>query len=348
MVGFDPRAYEDQVLKPLRKRLPHLPDDLLSRYAVELTMDAAALRERIDSVVRLWNKAALKAGPTGLVCQQLLRDHQDLQRDGSADLISPQWWQTREASRHQQLGSDIEDLAALLESSHGELGVITPNQLRAAAAAHPTLGDAEIDQARTIAGLEIVEPFELPATAGMRGRLDSLNTKLLAAGVNSIPRLLFPDLSAFGLLGGFTVTPLPTDRDAELSEKVAQMRGRDLDKAQDSPATRASREAVGILINEANGGADLTTLALFHLLQEVRDKRADGAQPRTLLSLLTRRGLRGADASRIAVSVLAESGRRESLAAVTKALAQGKLVAAHQLATTLAGPHGETAREAVQ
>jgi hypothetical protein len=347
VAGFDPRAYEDQVLKPLRKRLPRLPDDLLTRYAVDLTMNSAALRERIDSVVRVWNKAALKAGPTGLVCQQLLRDHQELQRGGRAQLTNPQWWQAREAARHQQLGSDLEDLVELLESSHGELGVITRNQLRAAAAAHPTLGDAELDQACTTAGLEIVEPVELPTAAGMRGRLESLNTKLLAAGIDSIPRLLFPDLATFGLLGGFTVTPLPTDRDSALSQQVAQMRGQDLDKAPDSPAARASREAVGILVNEANGGTDLTALALFHLLQEVRDKCADGAQPRTLFSLLTRSGLRSADASRIVVSVLAEPGRRESLEAVTKALAEGKLQAAHQLATTLAGPQGQTARDAV-
>ncbi|MGH3922396.1 MAG: hypothetical protein ACRDTT_05925, partial [Pseudonocardiaceae bacterium] len=89
MAGFNPRTYEDQVLKPLRRRLPHLPDDLLTRYAVDMTMDCAALRERTDSVVRLWNKAALKAGPTGLVCQQLLREHEELQRSGSADLTNP-------------------------------------------------------------------------------------------------------------------------------------------------------------------------------------------------------------------------------------------------------------------
>ncbi len=349
MVGFDPRAYEDHVLKPLRKRLPHLPDDLLTRYAVDLTMDSAALRGRIDSVVRLWNKAAMKAGPTGLVCQQLLRKHEELLCGGSTDLTSPRWWQARESVRHEQLGSDLDNLAALLESSHGELGVITQNQLRAAAAAHPTLGDSEIDQACMTAGLRIVEPVELPVFAGMRGRLESLNTKLLAAGVDSIPRLLFPDLSTFGLLGGFTVTPLPADRDASLSQKVAEKRGKDLDKAPDNPATRASREAVGILVSEANGGVDLTALALFHLLQEIRDKRADGAQPRTLFTLLSRRGLQGADAGRIAVSVTAEpSVRRDPLAAVTHLLAAGKLVAAQQLATTLAGPQGETARHAVQ
>jgi hypothetical protein len=349
VISFDPRAYEDQVLKPLRKRLPHLPDDLLTRYAVDLTMDSAALRGRIDSVVRLWNKAAMKAGPTGLVCQQLLRKHEELQRGGSANLTSPRWWRAREAVRYEQLGSDIDDLAGQLESSHGELGVITQNQLRAASAAHPTLGDAEIDQACMTAGLQIVEPVELPTTAGMRGTLESLNTKLLAAGVDSIPRLLFPDLSMFGLLGGFTVTPLPADRDAALSQKVAEQRGKDLDKAPDSPATRASREAVGILVSEANGGADLTALALFHLLQELRGKRADGAQPRTLFSLLIRSGLQDTDAGRIVVSVLAEPGvRRDCLTTVTDLLGRGKLVAAQLATTTLAGPQGETARQAVQ
>ena len=61
--GFDPKAYEDGVLKPLRPRMPNLPDDLLTRYAVEPGMDAAALRERVETVVRLWNKHAMRTGP---------------------------------------------------------------------------------------------------------------------------------------------------------------------------------------------------------------------------------------------------------------------------------------------
>jgi len=43
VAGFDPPSYEDQMLKPLRRQLPHLPDDLLTRYAVELTIDPTAL-----------------------------------------------------------------------------------------------------------------------------------------------------------------------------------------------------------------------------------------------------------------------------------------------------------------
>ncbi len=367
MAGFDPQAYTDQVLKPLRRRLPHLPDDLLTRYAVEETMDSAALRERIAAVIRLWNKAAMKAGPTGLVCQQLLREHGELER--SAELHNPRWWQSWASTRHQQLDSAIAELAALLAASHGELGVITRNQLRAAAAAHPTLGDAEVEAAGKTAELRIVEPLELPTESGMRGSLESLNTKLLAAGIDSIPRLLFPDLSTFGLLGGFSAISFtatsaavtraavtraaPAERDATLSQHVAEQRAVELDTLPDSAATRAQREAVGILISEAKAGADLTALALFHLLQQVRDSHAEGAQPRTLFTLLIRRGLRETDAGRVVVSVLAESAQRpangrDPLVAVTGLLAGGKLLAAHQLASTLPGQPGEQAREAVR
>jgi hypothetical protein len=351
VAGFDPRSYEDQVLKPLRRRLPHLPDDLLTRYAVEPTMDPAALSERIASVVRLWNKAAMQAGPTGLVCQQLLREHDRLERNG-AGLGNPQWWQSWTRARHQKLDSDIAELAALLRASHGELGVITHNQLQAAAAAHPTLGDTEIEAASKAGGLRIVEPVELPTEAGMSGRFESLTAKLLAAGVDSIPRLLFPDLSTFGLLGGFTLTP--AGGDAALSQRLAEKRAVHLDTMPDSPTTRAQREAVGILVNAAKGGTDLTTLALFHLLTDVREKHAHGAQPRTLFALLTRRGLRRDDAGRVVVSVLAEAALRSAnpepdpLAVVIDLLGRGKLLAAHQLATTLAGPTGEKARDAVR
>jgi hypothetical protein len=367
VAGFDPRSYEDQVLKPLRRRLPHLPDDLLTRYAIDLTMDSTALSERIASVVRLWNKTAMQAGPTGLVCQQLLREHDELERNGVAGLRNPQWWQTWARARHQQLDSDIAELAILLRTSLGELGVITHNQLRAAAAAHPALGDTEIEAASKAAGLRIVEPVKLPTEAGMSGRFESLTTKLLAAGIDSIPRLLFPDLSSFGLLGGFTLTP--ADGDAALSQRLAEKRAAHLDTMPDNPRTRAQREAVGILVNAAKGGTDLTALALFHLLGDVREKHAHGAQPRTLFALLTRRGLHSDDAGRVVVSVLAESASRslkfgsqkfgsqkfgpansgpEPLAAVIDLLSGGKLLAAHQLTATLAGPVGEKAREAVR
>ena len=349
MVPFDPRAYEDEVVKPLRRRLPHLPDDLLTRYAIDLDMDAGQLRERTAAVLRLWARIAQRAGQSGLVCAQFLREHDELTRSPAADLTDPRWWQQRERVRNRQLEPEIADLAALLAAGHGELGVITDGQLRAAAAAHGTLGDADLDRARSAAALRVVPPVGLPTAAGMRGRFDSLTTKLIAAGVDSIPRLLFPGLTAFGLLRGFTVVPVPGGRTGALNAAAVAERGRELDTLPDNAAVRATREAIGMLATEAAAGTDLTALCLFHLLGPVRDKRAEGAGARTLFGLLQRTGLAGAEAGRIAVSVLAEpTGRADPLAAVAQLLSDGRLLAAQQAAEPLTGPAGEAGRTAVR
>ena len=113
MVPFDPRAYEDEVVKPLRRRLPHLPADLLTRYAIDLDMDAGQLRERTAAVLRLWARIAQRAGQSGLVCAQFLREHDELTRIPAADLTDPRWWQRRERVRNRQLEPEIADLAAL-------------------------------------------------------------------------------------------------------------------------------------------------------------------------------------------------------------------------------------------
>jgi len=344
--GFDPRAYEDEVLKPLRRHLPHLPDDLLNRYAVDVTMDASALRERIDTVVRLWNKQAMRAGPLGLVSQQLIREHEELL--ASHDPATPEFWRAWRAERSRKLGSAIDEVASLLRESHGALGVITRNQLRAAAAAHGAVGDAELYQATRKAELTVVEPVELPTAAGMRGQLKGLTNALLAAGVGSIPELLFPELTSFGLLGGLTVTPTPAGRRVSLTHEAATARMLELDKMPDTTKIRAERGAVGILVTEGKAGVDLTSLALFHLLQVVREKHAEGAPARTLFSLLTRSKLQPADAGRIIVSLLAEGGtRRDPAAAVAELLAEGRLVAAQQSAAALPGADGDAARAAV-
>ena len=64
-------------------------------------------------------------------------------------------------------------------------------------------------------------------------------------------------------------------------------RNQELEKLPDDQTVRAQKEAVGILVSEAGAGTDLAELALFHLLTEVRARRAEGAQPVVLhLSLI--------------------------------------------------------------
>jgi hypothetical protein len=343
--GFDPKVYEDGVLKPLRRRMPNLPDDLLTRYAVDPAMDPVALRERVETVVRLWNKHAMRAGPLGLVCKQLVREHKELQSTG--DPTSPEFWVQWSAAHDGRVGSQIDEVVALLASSYGALGMLTGSQLRATAAGHGSLSDADLEQARSKAGLTVVEAVELPSTAGMRGRFESLRTALISAGAATVPALLHPDVTSFGLLGGFTVPgsrPEPAlDRQAALDRTV------ELEKLLDSPTVRAQKEATGILVSEAGGGTDLAVVALFHLLTEARARRAEGAPPSVLHNLLTRRGLVRDEAGLVTVSLLVEGAAvgRDPTAVVTELLAEGRPMAAERAAAALPGADGDHARAAV-
>jgi hypothetical protein len=344
---FDSRAYEDTVLKPMRRLLPNLPDDLQTRYAVDpASMDAAALRERVETVVKLWNKLALRAGHGGMVAKQLAHEHQQLEAGGN-DLGDPGFWKAWLARRRQSVGTAIEELAAQLKDEYGTLGVITKAQLRAAA--EGGLGDAELDQARAKAGLQVVEPVALPAKPEMRGQLKVLNDALIEAGVQSIPELLFAQLTEFGLVNGLMVEPRPQGRTVALNLAAGEERMLELDRLPDSGRVRSVRNAVGLVVAEAKAGVDLTALALFHVLQQVRERQRDGVGSGTLFALLVRKKVRRADAGRIVVSLLGETGSvRDPAAEVVELLAEGRLLAAQQLAAALSGEDGETARAAVQ
>jgi hypothetical protein len=342
---FDPKAYEDGVLKPLRPRMPHLPHDLVTRYAVEPGMSDAALRERVETVVRLWNKHAMRAGPLGQVCKQLVREHKELEATGNP--TTPEFWRRWATAHDRRVGGQVDEVVSLLTANYGPLGVITLGQARATAAEHPELTDADLQGACTKAGLRVVEPVDLPTAPGMRGPFASLTNAMAAAGVRTIPALLHPDVTSFGLLGGFTVPG--TDRAPALDRAAAAARAVELEKLPDGPGVRARKEAVGMLVSEAGAGTDLAALALYHLLAEVRSRRAEGAQPVVLHGLLTRRGLVPAEAGPVAVTVFAERGVavRDPLSDVTEMLAEGRLAAAEQVARAVSGPDGDAARAAV-
>ena len=60
MAAFDPKAYEEKVVKPLRRRRPTdpLPDDVVTRYAIDLAMSDADVARRVAEVRSCWNKGA--------------------------------------------------------------------------------------------------------------------------------------------------------------------------------------------------------------------------------------------------------------------------------------------------
>jgi actin-like ATPase involved in cell morphogenesis len=319
--GFDVKAYEDGVLKPLRPKVPNLPDDLLTRYAVQPGMDPAALRERVDAVLMLWNKHAMRSGPLGLVCKLLVKEHKELEAGGS-DPRTPQFWTQWTAAREQRVGGQIDEVVARLTATFGRLGVVTAALLEATASDLSGLGDADLARAAQKAKLRVVEPASLPTAAGMRQSFSTLAKAMAMSGAASVPALLYPGLTGFGLLGGLTAPP---GRPLALDRAAAQARNQELEKLPDDPTVRAQKQAVGILANEAGHGTDLGALALYHLLAEVRARRAQGAQPVVLYSLLAARGLVAAEAALVAVTVFAEGGApaRDPMTDVTGPLAAG-------------------------
>ena len=345
MAVFDVKAYEDGVLKPLRPKMPNLPDDLPTRYAVQPDMDAAALQERVDAVLRLWNKHAMRSGPMGQVCKLLANKHKELE-DAGSDPRAPQFWTEWRAVRERRVGGQIDVVVARLTATYGPLGVVTAAQLEATAADQTGFGDADLARAAEKAKLRVVEPAPLPAGAGMRQPFGTLAKALVTSDTVTVPALLHPGLTGFGLLGGFTP---PSGRPLTLDRRAAEARNQELEKLPDNPVVRAQKTAVGILISEAGQGTDLAALALHHLLVEVRARREAGAPPEVLHSLLTGRGLVSDEAALVAVTVFAERGApvRDPMSEVADLLSEGRVVAAQQVAATLPGTEGDEAREAV-
>ncbi|MBW0009636.1 MAG: hypothetical protein JO063_05870, partial [Pseudonocardiales bacterium] len=135
MSRFDPQAYETAVIKPLRQWTGgKLPDDLLSRYAVEPGMSDAELAQRLAAVRSHWNKGAQSTGKsprTQNLYKAFLRADEELKRTHGAQLGTIGWWRRHQQARAGARQGEIDELAATLRTSFGELGLITDGQLAA-------------------------------------------------------------------------------------------------------------------------------------------------------------------------------------------------------------------------
>jgi len=346
-VPFDQRRYEDTVIKPMRKLLPDLPDDLAARYAVDPSMDPAALRERVDAVVKVWNGLSNRPGAGGMVAKALINEHMTL-KQGEHGPTSAQFWAAWFAGRQQTVGTAIDALVAQLREEYGTLTVLTEAQLRETAQLCGVHGAADIERARAKAGLSVVEPADVSGgLPKMHGQLKALTTALTEAGVRSIPQLLYPALVSFRVLDGVAVTTQPPVTGDPLSAEAVTRAQKDLDKRPDSVQVRSIRSALGLLATEAGSGTDMAALTLCHLLQPVREKQSQGVGVVSLLNQLVAMKLDRADAARIVLGLRAGGPQRDPGAEVVELLNEGRLVAAQQAAAALSGPEGEEVRAVV-
>ncbi|MDA3627830.1 hypothetical protein OU415_20510 [Saccharopolyspora sp. WRP15-2] len=349
MLVFDPKAYEREVVRPLRGRSGRLPDDLLTRYAIGADFSDADLVQRLSQVRSHWNKSAqstAKSSFTTSVYKAFLREDEELRREHGAAMERMSWWRARDDDRAAAGRAQIDELVQMLRTNFGEVGLITPGQLEAMREAFGQLAPAEVGEALAKAGVRTQAPLDLPKTSGLPDTLFRRLKELLAdAEVTGIPELLHGKLKSYALLNEFRCTPEHPDGLSAKSVEAA------VDRENRRSGNRAAREALG-LVNTAVGRTDLRLLALYHLLDDVRRLRENGAPAGALLRVLRQSGLEEGEAQQVVVSVLSETGATKveisGLAKVTELLAAGQLVSAQQaLAGITDAEEAATAKAAV-
>ncbi|KAA5828802.1 hypothetical protein ABT337_29495 [Saccharopolyspora hirsuta] len=347
MEPFDPKAYEREVVRPLRGRSGRLPDDLLTRYAIGPEFSDADLAQRLSQVRSHWNKSAqstAKSSFTTSVYKAFLREDEELRREHGEAMSRMSWWRARHDDRAAAGRAQIDELAQMLKANFGDLGLITPGQLEAMREAFGQLAPPEVDQALAKAGVRTAVPLDLPKTSGLPDTLFRRLKELLKdAEVTGIPELLHGKLDSFALLTEFRSTPAHS---AGLSAKAVQAA---VDRENRRSGNRAAREALG-LVTTAAGRTDLRLLALYHLLDDVRRLRENGAPASALLRVLRQSGLEDGEARQAVVSVLSETGATKievtGLAKVAELLAGGLLVAAQQALVGIADAEEAAAAKA--
>jgi hypothetical protein len=351
MSAFDPKAYETAVVKPLRRWTGReLPDDLVSRYAIDLGMSDTRLVQRLSEVRSHWNKSAQSTGKSATtqnLYKAFLRADEELKRAHGPELNKIAWWQRYQRARADKRQGEIDELTQTLRKSFGELGLITAGQLEATMrATFSALSPDEADQALARAGVSIRPPTELPKSSGLQHTVyRRLRTLLTDTQVATVVELLYSDVTSFQILDSFRATPAqPAGLTAQAVESATVRENK-------RAGNQAAREALGILSHAAKAEIDLRELTLFHLLDGVREHHAQRVPSGALLKQLLQVKLDPAEARQAVFSVLNEStsGPAPGLRPIKELLEAGQLIAAQQVLTTIADPaEASAAKEQVQ
>jgi hypothetical protein len=338
MTPFDSKAYEDAVVKPLRRWSGRdLPDDMLARYAIDLKMTDTQVAARLAQVRSHWNKSAQSAGKGASVksvYRAFLRADAELRSAHGEALDRVEWWRQYDQVRAGVRQDQITELVGTLGSSFGDLGLVTAGHLEATRVTiAAALAPDDVEQALVMAGVKRATPVELPRSSGLPDtQYRALRTSLIDASVSSVVELLHGQVTVFGILESFRCDPpVPAGL---TSEAVTAATARENRRAGNAPA----REALGILTSAVRSGADLRLLTLFHLLDPVRDSHQQGVPPAAMLRLLEQAKL-DPDEARLAVfSVRSEAAEHQprGLARIEELLGEGRLVAARQALATIA------------
>jgi hypothetical protein len=339
-MAFDQRAYLRDVIAPLRDQPGGLSaTDLARHYAVTPDMSPDQLREHLTAIRRLWNQRSGGVDAGARVCAQLLSRDEQLRAEHGADMFEPRWWRERIEDHDREARAESERFARDLARAYGALGRITPGQLREIAGHWPGLDPGQIEEAVRRAGLAMVDPVELPTVSGMERTAYRALVRLQdLLGAPTVVQVVHPDGAPFHLLGPEAVA---------LDAATVRTRTQEANRLADGTAVRTRKEALGLLDRAVNDGVDLRALAVFQVVERLREGRARGIPDGMLVRMATDAGLEQGDAQTV-VANLPVGTEPEAAPAerIRDLVSDGRLLAARQALAVLPAddPHHDELR----
>lgn len=344
-MSFDEKSYVAEVLEPARKT-GTLPE-LAQRYQIDETMPAVEMARRVDEVRRAWRRARQQARFTTLV-NRLTAEHSELEKlFVAARGGDPEPLREELRDRTKRAAGRVADLVAEVVEIAGELGRVTPQVLRDAAARHGIPADDVAALVRTgIDGVEVREPDELPATAPIRA-FEAYRAALQVLGHRHASDFLAErQVSGVSIFDRFVVAGEPRLRfDAAT---LAALRDRWAERPRNERSTSA--DTVRTALQGVVGAGQETVLLLlqYEIAEQLRDRRRGGVPERLLVAHAVASGIAPEDARRLVFAIRHEdlgtgaSSLHRQLSALREA---GRLYEACQLAETASVP--EDAKELV-
>jgi hypothetical protein len=326
---FDRKKYDAEYLRKQNAKRG-LPDDLVERYAVDLSASEAEVAQQVQAVRAYWNsvKPGTRFADVVGICRS---EDERLKAEHGEQMLQKAWWTKRIQQKQESAAKNVGKIVDQLKSAHGQLGVVTQVSIDAVAAANG-VASKQVSAAAQEAGLQVVGSRFLPEPPLKGKRFDTLEIKLQTCGARTIPGLLHPEAGEFRILDGFKSV---ADENLRLDLPIVKERFDAAQKTGVSVSNDAKRDALQILKTAAEEQSDLPQLALAHLVDLARARASQG--PSAVLDELTSLSVERSDAAVIAALLAEErvSSGAASKAQVDRLLAEGRLAEARQLAQAI-------------
>jgi len=274
-VQFDKDKYKEFLTQHSKDKTN--PDDLLERYAITLSRSTNddEVREQLKAVRAYWNQHAngnARISKTAKWCRD--RDA-ELKTKLGGQLETAAWWQETAAAEAKKAQAAVAALTASLAEDYEKIGAVTTANA-VAYGSRQGVSAAQAVQAARQAGLLVVdEKLQLPDQPPINPvQFANLIQNLRDAQVKTIPELLHPGSGTFSVVERYNCRKNPALRlNLEAIRQQKEAAGKAI-----NAANTAKGEALAKLSNAVGSGVDLDSVALYQLVELVKEAPATAAK----------------------------------------------------------------------